>query len=150
MVDFRRGHSQDSPQTIDGAAVERVSSTKFLGVHISEDLSWSNNTTSLTKKAQTCRSLHETSEQIHPPSCQDAELCLLSPPSVPCSCTVTHQYTWVHGYTLDFAPYYNNFLHCCISCYWSFALLSMYIAQAALSCTSSVMIVAFAPLSLLT
>ena len=38
--------------TIDGAAVERVSSTKFLGVHISEDLSWSHNTASLAKKAQ--------------------------------------------------------------------------------------------------
>ncbi|CAF90611.1 unnamed protein product, partial [Tetraodon nigroviridis] len=40
------------PLTIDGAAVERVSSTKFLGVHISEDLSWTTNTASLAKKAQ--------------------------------------------------------------------------------------------------
>ncbi len=30
----------------------RVSSTKFLGVHITEDLSWTNNTAALAKKAQ--------------------------------------------------------------------------------------------------
>ncbi|KAI3358262.1 hypothetical protein L3Q82_003261 [Scortum barcoo] len=35
-----------------GAAVERVSSTNFLGVHISDDLSWTTNTASLAKKAQ--------------------------------------------------------------------------------------------------
>jgi len=40
------------PLTIGGAAVEQVSNTKFLGVNITEDLSWSNNTTSITKKAQ--------------------------------------------------------------------------------------------------
>ena len=51
-MDFRRTDTQHAPLTIDGAAVERVSSTKFLGVHISEDLSWSHNTASLTKKAQ--------------------------------------------------------------------------------------------------
>ena len=52
VVDFRRVHTQHIPLTIDGAAVERVSSTKFLGVHNSEDLSWSHNTASLAKKAQ--------------------------------------------------------------------------------------------------
>ncbi|KAM9809439.1 uncharacterized protein ACBT44_012682 [Syngnathus typhle] len=46
------GHTQHLPLTIDGAVVERVSSAKFLGVHISEDLSWSTNTASLAKKAQ--------------------------------------------------------------------------------------------------
>src|SRR4029434_4926274 len=40
------------PLTIDGAAVERVSSTKFLGVHISEDLSWATNSASMLQKAQ--------------------------------------------------------------------------------------------------
>ncbi|KAI3374502.1 hypothetical protein L3Q82_006317 [Scortum barcoo] len=34
------------------AKLERVSSTKFLGVHISDDLSWTTNTASLAKKAQ--------------------------------------------------------------------------------------------------
>lgn len=52
VVDFRRERTQHSPLTINGAAVERVSSAKFLGVHISEDLSWNINTTSLAKKAQ--------------------------------------------------------------------------------------------------
>ncbi|KAK0155268.1 Retrovirus-related Pol polyprotein from type-1 retrotransposable element R1 [Merluccius polli] len=52
VLDFRRVHTQHIPLTIDDAAVERVSSTKFLGVHISEDLSWSHNTASLAKKAQ--------------------------------------------------------------------------------------------------
>uniref|UniRef100_A0A8C5DT67 Reverse transcriptase domain-containing protein n=1 Tax=Gouania willdenowi TaxID=441366 RepID=A0A8C5DT67_GOUWI len=51
VVDFRRTHTQHAPLTIDGAAVERVSSTKFLGVHISEDLSWCLNSASLAKKA---------------------------------------------------------------------------------------------------
>ena len=45
-------HPTPHPLTIGGAAVEQVSSTKFLGVHIIGDLSWSNNTTSITKKAQ--------------------------------------------------------------------------------------------------
>uniref|UniRef100_A0A669CU71 Reverse transcriptase domain-containing protein n=1 Tax=Oreochromis niloticus TaxID=8128 RepID=A0A669CU71_ORENI len=52
IVNFQRGHTCHPPLTIDGAAVERVSSTKFLGVHISEDLSWTTNTASLAKKAQ--------------------------------------------------------------------------------------------------
>ncbi len=45
-------HTQHAPLTSNGATVERVSSTKFLGVHITEDLSWTNNTAALTKKAQ--------------------------------------------------------------------------------------------------
>ncbi|KAL0148027.1 hypothetical protein M9458_056642 [Cirrhinus mrigala] len=52
IVDFRRAHTQHAPLTINGASVERVSSTKFLGVHITEDLSWTNNTTALAKKSQ--------------------------------------------------------------------------------------------------
>ncbi len=44
VVDFRRVHSLHAPLTINGATVERVSSTKFLDVHITEDLSWTNNT----------------------------------------------------------------------------------------------------------
>ncbi len=52
VYDFRRVHSLHAPLTINGATVERVSSTKFLGVHITEDLSWTNNTAALAKKAQ--------------------------------------------------------------------------------------------------
>ncbi len=48
------------PLTIDSSTVERVSSTdsecnsamQFLGVHITEDLTWTTNTMSLSKKAQ--------------------------------------------------------------------------------------------------
>ncbi|KAI3356663.1 hypothetical protein L3Q82_003304 [Scortum barcoo] len=50
VVDFRRTRPQHAPLTINGATVERLSSTKFLGVHITEDLSWTINTTSLAKK----------------------------------------------------------------------------------------------------
>ncbi len=52
VVDFSRVHTQHAPLTINGATVERASSTKFLGVHITEDLSWTNNTAALAKKAQ--------------------------------------------------------------------------------------------------
>ncbi len=53
VVDFRRRNSIDHPPlTIDSSTVERVSSTKFLGVHITEDLTWTTNTMSLSKKAQ--------------------------------------------------------------------------------------------------
>ncbi len=52
VVDFRRVHTQHAPLTINGVTVERASSTKFLGVHITEDLSWTNNTAALAKKAQ--------------------------------------------------------------------------------------------------
>ncbi len=55
VLDFRRRNSIDHPPlTIDSSTVERVSSTKFLGVHITEDLTWSTNTMSLSKKAQQC------------------------------------------------------------------------------------------------
>ena len=51
VVDFRRAHTQHPSLSTNGAAVERVSSTKFLGVHVSEDLSWTTNTSSLAKRA---------------------------------------------------------------------------------------------------
>ncbi|XP_067372150.1 uncharacterized protein [Channa argus] len=52
VVDFRRALTQHTPLTINGANVERVSSTKFLGVHITEDLSRTVNTAALAKKSQ--------------------------------------------------------------------------------------------------
>ncbi len=53
VLDFRRRNSIDHPPlTIDSSNVERVSSTKFLGVHITEDLTWTTNTMSLSEKAQ--------------------------------------------------------------------------------------------------
>ncbi|XP_037834516.1 uncharacterized protein LOC108251624 [Kryptolebias marmoratus] len=51
VVDFRRTQTKHAPLSINGAVVERVSSTKFLGVHISEDLSWTINTAAVAKKA---------------------------------------------------------------------------------------------------
>uniref|UniRef100_A0A8C6LH71 Reverse transcriptase domain-containing protein n=1 Tax=Nothobranchius furzeri TaxID=105023 RepID=A0A8C6LH71_NOTFU len=52
VVDFRRAHTQHALLTINGVSVESVSSTKFLGVHITEDLSWTNNTIALARKSQ--------------------------------------------------------------------------------------------------
>ncbi|KAI4876241.1 hypothetical protein NFI96_001158 [Prochilodus magdalenae] len=52
VVDFRRTRRDHSPLHIDGSTVEIVESTKFLGVHLSEDLTWSLNTSTITKKAQ--------------------------------------------------------------------------------------------------
>ncbi|KAK3546817.1 hypothetical protein QTP86_003083 [Hemibagrus guttatus] len=54
VVDFRRAHSGHSLLYIDGSSVEIVKSTKFLGVHLTENLTWSLNTSSITKKAQQC------------------------------------------------------------------------------------------------
>ncbi|KAL0201505.1 hypothetical protein M9458_004692, partial [Cirrhinus mrigala] len=52
IVDFRKGRrGSHEPIHINGMAVEPVSSFKFLGTHISEDLSWTTNTSSLVKKA---------------------------------------------------------------------------------------------------
>ncbi len=52
VMDFRRNSADHPPLTIDTSTVERVSSTKFLGVHITEDLTWTTNTKSISKKAQ--------------------------------------------------------------------------------------------------
>ncbi|KAK1798577.1 hypothetical protein P4O66_006874 [Electrophorus voltai] len=42
------------PVRISGTTVERVDNFRYLGVHISQDLSWSHNTNSLAKKARQC------------------------------------------------------------------------------------------------
>ncbi len=54
MMDLRRKSVDHPPLTIDSSIVERVSSTKFLGVHITGNLNWTTNTMSLSKKAQQC------------------------------------------------------------------------------------------------
>ena len=51
VVDFR-SHTNHSLLNIDGSSVEIVKSTKFLGVHLTENLTWSLNTSSIAKKAQ--------------------------------------------------------------------------------------------------
>lgn len=53
VIDLRRGRPQPTPpMTIKGAVVERVSGAKILGMHISEGLSWTTNSTPLAKKVQ--------------------------------------------------------------------------------------------------
>ncbi len=52
VVDFRRQKREHTPIIIDGTPVERVSSFKFLGVHNTEDLTWSAHTDAVLKKAQ--------------------------------------------------------------------------------------------------
>ncbi|KAI5626796.1 gastrula zinc finger protein XlCGF28.1-like [Silurus asotus] len=54
VVDFRRAQSDQSPLIIDGSSVEITKSTKFLRVHLVDNLTWSLNTSSITKKAQQC------------------------------------------------------------------------------------------------
>ncbi|KAI4883985.1 hypothetical protein NFI96_003366 [Prochilodus magdalenae] len=46
-VDFRRKHTVHTPLTIHGNTLESVESTRFLGVHIADDLTWTTHTTSL-------------------------------------------------------------------------------------------------------
>ncbi len=52
VMDFRINSVDYPPLTIDGSTVERIGSTKFLRVHITEDLTWTTNVTSLNKKGQ--------------------------------------------------------------------------------------------------
>uniref|UniRef100_A0A3B1J1U4 Reverse transcriptase domain-containing protein n=1 Tax=Astyanax mexicanus TaxID=7994 RepID=A0A3B1J1U4_ASTMX len=54
VVDFRRALHTHSPLNIDGSSVEIVKSTKFLGVHLADNLTWTLNTSSTAKKAQQC------------------------------------------------------------------------------------------------
>ncbi|TWW65007.1 hypothetical protein D4764_22G0006540 [Takifugu flavidus] len=51
VLDFRRKTDIHPPIHINRAAVERVSSFKFLGIHLSQDLTWTTNCSSLVKKA---------------------------------------------------------------------------------------------------
>ncbi|KAI3375509.1 hypothetical protein L3Q82_003842 [Scortum barcoo] len=53
IVDFRRRQREEhAPLSINGTTVERVSSFRFLGVHISEDLTWTHHTDFITKSAR--------------------------------------------------------------------------------------------------
>lgn len=51
IVDFRKKGTAPPPLLIDCAAVERVSSIRYLGVHISNTLTWRQNTLTNLKKA---------------------------------------------------------------------------------------------------
>ncbi|KAF7710110.1 hypothetical protein HF521_008982, partial [Silurus meridionalis] len=52
VVDFRKAHTDHSPLIIDGSSMENVKNTRFLGVHLAKNFTWSLNTSSITKKAQ--------------------------------------------------------------------------------------------------
>ena len=52
VVDFRKKQPSHTPLLINNAAVERVSSTRFLGVQITDTLTWSLHTSALVKRAQ--------------------------------------------------------------------------------------------------
>jgi hypothetical protein len=52
IVDFRKQRREHALIRIHRTAVERVSSLKFLGVHITEDVSCTNNTTTLVKRTR--------------------------------------------------------------------------------------------------
>ena len=50
IVDYRKRRLEQDPINIDGAVVERVESFKFLGVHITNALSWSKHTKTVVKR----------------------------------------------------------------------------------------------------
>jgi hypothetical protein len=51
-VDYRKKRTEHAPILIDGAAVEQVESFKFLGVHITNKLTWSKHTKTVVKRAR--------------------------------------------------------------------------------------------------
>ena len=52
IIDFRRHSPEPAPLFINGEQVERVHSVKYLGVHISDRITWSENITTIIKKAR--------------------------------------------------------------------------------------------------
>uniref|UniRef100_A0A3P9ISK5 Reverse transcriptase domain-containing protein n=1 Tax=Oryzias latipes TaxID=8090 RepID=A0A3P9ISK5_ORYLA len=52
ILDFRKGKVNPPPLYINGVSVDRVHSIRYLGVLITEDLSWTANTTAAVGKAQ--------------------------------------------------------------------------------------------------
>ena len=52
IIDFRRNKTPMIPLEINGSTVEQVSSFKFLGTHISDDLKWTVNSAEILKKAK--------------------------------------------------------------------------------------------------
>lgn len=52
IVYFRRNQVGHAPILINGGNMETVKNFKFLGVHISDELKWSNHTDTMVKKAR--------------------------------------------------------------------------------------------------
>ncbi|KAM9503106.1 uncharacterized protein ACWYII_000552 isoform 1-T1 [Salvelinus alpinus] len=51
-LDYRKRRAKQAPINIDGAVVEQVESFKFLGVHITNKLSWSKHSKTVVKRAR--------------------------------------------------------------------------------------------------
>jgi hypothetical protein len=52
IVDYWKRSAEQAPINIDGTEVDRVESFKFLGVHITNKLSWSKHTKTVVKRAR--------------------------------------------------------------------------------------------------
>jgi hypothetical protein len=52
IVDYKKRRTEYSPILIDGAVVEQVERFKFLGVHITNKLTWSKHTKTVVKRAR--------------------------------------------------------------------------------------------------
>ena len=52
VIDFRKQKGEPAPLSRNRDCVQRVSSFKFLGTHLAEDLSWTTNTSAVVKKAR--------------------------------------------------------------------------------------------------
>ena len=52
IVDYRKRRTEHVPILIDGAVVEQIESFKFLGVHITNKLTWFKHTKTVVKRAR--------------------------------------------------------------------------------------------------
>ena len=87
VIRYRQGGGQHDPIHIKGVAVERVTSYKFLGVHITEKLDWDVRTGQVVKKAQTAPLPPQKAEKVwhgvtHPESLYILSASTEAPPRV--------------------------------------------------------------------
>ena len=59
VIDFRKHKGEHAPVYINGDEVEKVESFKFLGVQITNNLSWSPHADTIVKKAHQCPTFSE-------------------------------------------------------------------------------------------
>ena len=64
IVDYRKRRTEHAPILIDWAAVEQVESFKFLGVHITNKLTWYKHTQTVVKRAQKKPILPQETEKV--------------------------------------------------------------------------------------
>jgi hypothetical protein len=69
IVDYKKRRAEQAPINIDRAVVERVESFKFLGVHITNELSWSKHTKTVVNRAR---------QNLFPPQ-ETENICYWSP-----------------------------------------------------------------------